>query len=34
MSRLAAARAKLAEGMGAAADGRPIGSGRLGNGNE
>lgn len=34
MSRLAAARAKLAEGMGAAADGRPTGSGRLGNGNE
>lgn len=34
MSRLAAARAKLAEGMGTTADGRPAGSGRLGNGNE
>lgn len=34
MSRLAAARAKLAEDMGAGADGRPSGSGRLGNGNE
>lgn len=34
MSRLAAARAKLAEGMGATGDGRPSGDGRLGNGNE
>ncbi|MBM7044992.1 RNA polymerase sigma factor [Rhizobium lusitanum] len=34
MSRLAAARAKLAEGMGGAGDGRPSGDGRLGNGNE
>ncbi|NKJ39748.1 RNA polymerase sigma-70 factor (ECF subfamily) [Rhizobium sp. SG570] len=34
MSRLAAARAKLAEGMGAMDDGRPSGGGRLGNGNE
>lgn len=34
MSRLAAARTKLAEGMGAVAEGRPSGGGRLGNGNE
>lgn len=34
MSRLAAARAKLAESMGTATDERPAGSGRLGNGND
>lgn len=34
MSRLAAARAKLAEGMGTMAGAGPSGSGRLGNGNE
>ncbi|WP_037149758.1 RNA polymerase sigma factor [Rhizobium freirei] len=34
MSRLAAARAKLADGMGVASDGTPSGGGRLGNGNE
>ncbi|MGY5778680.1 RNA polymerase sigma factor [Rhizobium sp. LEGMi135b] len=34
MSRLAAARAKLAEGMGVAADGNASGGGRLGNGND
>jgi RNA polymerase sigma-70 factor (ECF subfamily) len=34
MSRLAAARVKLAEGMGVAADGKSSGGERLGNGNE
>jgi RNA polymerase sigma-70 factor (ECF subfamily) len=34
MSRLAAARAKLADGMGMTADGKSSGGGRLGNGNE
>lgn len=34
MSRLAAARAKLADGMGMMADGKSSGGGRLGNGNE
>ncbi len=34
MSRLAAARAKLADGMRVAADGKASGGGRLGNGNE
>ncbi|ASW08031.1 RNA polymerase sigma factor [Rhizobium sp. 11515TR] len=34
MSRLAAARTKLADGMGAMADGNASGGGRLGNGNE
>lgn len=34
MSRLAAARMKLAEGMGVATEGKSSGGGRLGNGNE